>query len=311
MWTFSLLKALALWVRMTPLLVVRLAVFAILALGVAVAAWAGAWVAAAAGLNQGALAPLSGAVLGAARGAEIAAVVLMLWRARTLSTYQARPIALISDLHDGIRVPFGPAQIGHARSAMAARFGSVADLQALASHVRSVTGLIPRVAEEGGLLALPVLGRVAQGGLVDRVVLTHAYRARPENAWEAAHDGLVLATQNARELLATAARLTAAGWTATAALVLLLAQPLSGLSSVWPGNGPAGAYVGAALVALALRAALVQPLLAACLWQMFLSLTAGQAPLGEWRGRLTQVSVPFRTLGEKALTWAPEGHGAA
>ncbi|NHB76745.1 hypothetical protein [Rhodobacter calidifons] len=311
MWTFSLLKALALWVRLAPLLAVRLAVFASLALGAGLAAWTGAWAAFVMGPAHGqgglALDPVSGALT----GGVIAAVVLAIWQARRLAVQQALLIALISDLHDGLRLPLGPGQIGHARSAVAARFGSVADLQALARHVRSVTGVIPALAEGGGLLALPFLGRLAQGGLVDRVVLAHAYRARPENAWEAAHDALVLATQNGRDLLATAARLTAAGWAVTAALVLLLAQPLAGLSATWPGNGPVGAHVGAALLALALRAALVQPFLAACLWQMFQGLVAGQAPLGEWRGRLTRVSVPFRTLGEKALSWAPDGRGAA
>lgn len=305
--TFSLLKALALWGRMAPLLVVRLAVFAVHALGVAAAAWAGAWAPVALGLDGGPLVPVAGALI----GAVIGAVALALWRARTVTTHQALLVALLSDLHDRVRVPLGSGQIGHAGSAVTARFGSASDLQALVHHVRSVTRLIPSVAEGGGPYAVPIVGRAALGGFVDQGVLAHAYRARPENAWEAAHDGLVLATQNARELLATAVRLNLAGWVATVALLLLLAQPLAGLSALWPGTGTAAAYVGAALAALALRAALVKPFLLACYWQLFRGLAAGQAPLGEWRGRLTQVSGPFRALGEKALSWAPDSRSTA
>ncbi|WP_149586595.1 hypothetical protein [Tabrizicola flagellatus] len=308
MWTFSLVKALVLWVRILPLLVVRLAAFGALGAGLAVAAIAGAWGAAAVGLADGGAGPVAGAVA----GVVIAAVAMVLWRGRTLCLLRAMQIALLSDLQDRVRVPVGPGQVRFARVRVAARFGSAADLQALCRFVRNVTGLIPAVAEDGGALpALPAAGRVMQGGLVDQAVLTHAYRARPENAWEAAHDGLVLTTQNARDLLGTAARLNAAGWIATAALFLVLSQSLAGLAALWPGEGSAAAPVGAAMAALVLRAALVQPFLAACFLQTFRAIASGQAPLGEWRGRLTQVSEAFRTLGERAISWDPGGRNAA
>lgn len=308
MWTFSLLNALALWVRILPLLVVRLAAHAALAACLGVAALAGAWGAAVSGLDG----KVAGPVAGAAAGVGAAAVGILFWHERRLCMLRAMQIALISDMQDRVRTPIGPGQIRVARERVAARFGSAADLQALCRFVRNVTGVIPAVAEAAGALpALPALGRVIQGGLVDHAVLTHAYQARPENAWEAAHDGLVLTTQNARDLLATAARLNAAGWGATAALFLLLAQPLAGLAALWPGEGAAAAHVGAALLALAVRAALVQPFLAACFCQTFRALASGQAPLGEWRGRLTQVSAAFRSLGERAITWDPERRNAA
>lgn len=308
MWTFSLFKALALWVRILPLLVVRLVAFGAIAAGLAVAALAGAWGAAGSSLVDGVAGPVAGAVV----GIIIGAVGIAWWRGRMLCLLQGMQIALLSDLQDRARVPVGPGQVRAARDRVAARFGSASDLQALCRFVRNVTGLIPAVVEEGGALpALPVAGRVIQGGLVDQAVLTHAYRARPENAWEAGHDGLVLTTQNARDLLATAARLNAAGWVATAALFLLLSQSFAGLAALWPGEGSAAAHVGAALPALALRAALVQPFLAACFCQTFQALASGQAPLGEWRGRLTQVSEAFRTLGERAISWDPGGRNAA
>lgn len=308
MWTFSLLNALALWGRMLPLLAVGLAVFAAFAGLLAFAAVAGAWGAAASGLADG----LTGQIAGALACTAIAAVGIMLWRGRTHCALKVMQIALMSDLQDRIPVPLGPGQVGAARGRVAARFGAATDLLALCRFVRNVTGYIPAVALDGGRLpVLRVLGRAIQGGLVDRAVLTHAYRARPENAWEAAHDGLVLTTQNARDLLATAVRLNVSGWIVTAGLFLLLVRPFAGLAVLWPGESPVAAWGAAALAALALRAALVQPFLAACFCQSFHTLASGQAPLGEWRGRLTQVSEAFRRLGEQAISWDPEGRNAA
>ncbi|MFN3280186.1 MAG: hypothetical protein ACK40I_00725, partial [Tabrizicola sp.] len=189
MWTFSLIKALALWVRILPLLLVRLLAFGAIAAGLAVAALAGAWGAAGSGLADRVAGPVAGAVA----GAVVASAGIASCCGRMQCVLRGMQIALLSDLQDRVRVPVGPGQVRAARERVAFRFGSASDLQALCRFVRNVTGHIPAVVEEGGALpALPVVGRVIHGGLVDQAVLTHAYRARPENAWEAAHDGLVL-----------------------------------------------------------------------------------------------------------------------
>lgn len=303
MWNFSLLKALVIWGKLAPLLAVRLAVFVAVALVLAVAIALGVWL----GVS---LQPVVGAadpVLGGLGGLALAAVVLAILGRDLRQALQIRMIALVADLTDGVRVPLGGGQADHARAAVAARFGSPAQAGSLYRYVRGVARTVPSVAEGvGPVMSLPLVGRLLTGGLVNQAVLAHAYHARPENAWEAAHDGLVLATQNARELLGSAGRINAVGWVMTVAIFLVLLPPFVGLLALWPAAGAVSGIVASALAALAIRSALIQPFALTCLWQAFLRITAGQEPLGEWRGRLTQTSTPFRTLGDQALAWVPE-----
>ncbi len=303
MWNFSLLKALVVWGRLAPLLVVRLAVFLSAALVLALAMALGVWL----GVS---LRPVGGdrdALLGGLAGLAVAALVLAIPGHRFRQIQQILMIALVADSLDGVRVPLGRGRIAHARAAVAARFGTPAQAATLYRHVRSVARKVPDVAEGvGPILSRPILGRLATGGLVNQAVLVHAYRARPENAWEAAHDGLVLATQNARDLLGAAFRINAVGWALTLAVFLVLLPPFVGILVLWPAAGAQSGIVAAALAAMAIRSALIQPFALACLVQAFLRITAGQQPLGEWRGRLTQISAPFRDLGDQAVGWAPE-----
>ena len=303
MWNFSLLKALAVWGRLAPLMLVRLAAFGLVALVLGMAIGLGAWI----GVRLQMTGGTADAALGGLAGLVLAAVALAIWGRARLQVMRSHLLVLVVDLLDGLRVPMGQGQTAHARGAVAARFGSSPQLWAIHRFVRSVAAKVPAVAEGvGPLMSLPILGRLASGGLMTQAVLAHAYRARPENAWEAAHDGLVLSTQNARELLGTAGRINGIGWLLTVAIFLLLVPPFVGLSALWPIAGPSAGAIAAGLAALAVRAALIQPFTLACLWQAFLRITAGQEPLGEWRGRLTQVSAPFRDLGDQAVGWSPD-----
>ena len=117
-------------------------------------------------------------------------------------------------------------------------------------------------------------------GLVDEVILAHAIRTRSDNAWEAAHDGLVLYAQNARpdageRGLADADHLGRCRW-----LVFLSdARPRR---RRWSGFSPAMAVAGLCVFALifawAVKAALIEPFALACLLQVFFKVTEGQEP---------------------------------
>ena len=308
MWNFSLLKALVIWGKLLPFLAIRLVVFTAVALVLAVSIALSVWLGVRLELHGG---PADAAV-GGLGGLVLAALLLALIGRDVRQALQMRTIAVVADLTDGTRVPLGWGQADHARAGIAARFGSAIQAASLYRYVRSVARIVPSVAEGvSTFFSLPLLGRLATGGLVNQAVLAHAYHARPENAWEAAHDGLVLVTQNARELLGTAARINGVGWTMTVALFLVLLPPFVALLALWPAVGAASGIVAAALAALAIRAALIQPFAFTCLWHAFLRTTAGQEPLGEWRGRLTQISTPFRTLGDQAVAWVPEEVQAA
>jgi hypothetical protein len=303
MWNFSLLKALAVWGRLLPLMVVGLAVYGLVALALGAVFVLSSWVGSHLDLVGGG----RDAIIGGLVGLGLAAVILWVAGRARRQGMQARLVVLISDMLGGVRVPLGMAQIPHARAAVSGRFGSPAQLGAISRFVRGVAGRIAATGDGVGFLpSLPILGRLATGGLVEQTVLSHAYRARPENAWEAAHDGLVLVTQNARDLLGNAFRVNGIGWLLTLAVFLVLLPPLFSLSALVPQLGLATATVMAALAALSVRLALVQPFVLACQLQTFLRISAGQQPLGEWRGRLTQISTLFRELGDRAIGWAPE-----
>ena len=306
MWTVTVFKTLVLMLRTLPQLAVRTLAFGAIAAGLAVVCFAGAWVGYRLGLARGASDPATDAILAGLGTLALGVSLVAFRRDRLLHAVQARSIALLVDCLDGKRVPYGPGQIAHARVAVASRFGTRAELFALDRLVRGVSGLVTSIAEGLGLvLALPGVGRVVSGGLVESVILAQAYRARPANAWEAAHDALILFTQNARPVLAVAGWITLVGWLATGAVYALLLGPMSGFVTLWPGAGLAGIHVLAGLSTLAIRAALIEPFAFACFMQAFLRITAGQDPMPKWRGRLTQACDRFRQLGERAVSIQP------
>lgn len=307
MWNFSIIKALVLWVRTAPILVMRVITFGGIAVGLALATFAGAWGGFVMGRVGGSQDPASMAIWGGLLGIGLAAGLVSFRRGAPLLQLRVGHVVAMVDGLDGRPLPFGMSQVAQARTVVTGRFGLATELLALDRLVRRVIGVVPRLADDiGPILSLPVLPRAASGGLLGEVVLAHAARARPENAWEAAHDGLVLYTQNARPMLATAGLISLIVWLVTGAVFLALLTPFAGLAWLWPGAGGAAGYILAALVAWAFRTALVQPFALACLLQAFLRTTAGQDPMPEWRGRLTQASDTFRLLGERAVNWTPK-----
>jgi hypothetical protein len=224
---------------------------------------------------------------------------------------KAGHIAVLVELLDGREIPGGKGQIDYARGIVTERFGQASALFALDRLIKGViaiaTGLL------GGMMALvPIPGldrlmgvvraylRLAVG-LVDEVILGHAIRTRSDNAWEAAHDGLVLYAQNARPMLGAAAWLTLITWVMAALVFLLMLGPAAAVALLLPGDGSSALFVFAAIFAWAVKAALIEPFALACLLQVFFRETEGQIPNAEWRGRLTHVSDKFRKLGEQAV----------
>lgn len=310
MWDFSVFRAMGLMLRTLPFLLLRVAV----CLGIA-AALALGWVA---GAAVGRLFEVSAdqslvAVWGGAAGVLIVAALVHLRRDQILFLVKAGHVALMVEALDGRRLPLSTGQISLARAIVAERFAEARSLLALDRLVRAVirtaTGMVDGLLE--GLLPLALLDRLTRAtgmhlrlaiGLIDAVVLGHAIRSRSENAWEAAHDGLVLYTQNARPVMTNAVWLQLVGWGLAAVLLLSVLSPAATVAAFLPAV-PGAALLLAALFAWVVKAALYDPFATACMLQLHLRLTEGQEPLPEWRGRLTQVSDKFRLLGERALGW--------
>jgi hypothetical protein len=225
---------------------------------------------------------------------------------------KAGHIAVMVELLDGRKIPGGRSQIAYARSVVNERFGQASALFALDQLIKGVVNVVTGLMQ-GMMSLLPIPGldrlmgvvraylRLAVG-LVDEVILGHAIRSRSDNAWEAAHDGLVLYAQNARPMLGAAAWLTLITWVMSALIFILMLGPAAAVAYLLPGDGSAGLFVFAVLFAWAVKAALIEPFALACLLQVFFAETSDQVPSAEWRGRLTHLSEKFRKLGEQAVS---------
>jgi hypothetical protein len=248
---------------------------------------------------------------GGAAGFGLTAGVIFFLRDYILYLVKAGHIAVLVELLDGKQIPGGQGQIAYARGIVTDRFGQASALFALDRLIKGVIHVVTGLMQ-GVMTLLPIPGldqlmgvvraylRLAVG-LVDEVILGHAIRNRSDNAWEAAHDGLVLYAQNAKPMLGAAAWLTLITWVLSALVFLLMLAPAATVVLLLPGDGSAGLFVFAVLFAWAVKAALIEPFALACMLQVFFRETEGQIPNAEWRGRLTQVSDKFRKLGEQAV----------
>jgi hypothetical protein len=311
MWDFSISRSLGLMVRTAPFILFRVVVYFGISAALVVMTGTGAGI----GYGIGALGEdefqATSTFWGGAAGFGLTVGVIFFLRDYILYLVKAGHIAVLVELLDGREIPGGQGQIAYARGIVTERFGQASALFALDRLIRGVIAVVTGLME--GVMALvPIPGldslvRVVRAylrlavGLVDEVILGHAIRSRSDNAWEAAHDGLVLYAQNARPMLVAAAWLTLITWVLAVVVFLLMLGPAAAVVLMLPGDGSAGLFVFAALFAWAVKAALIEPFALACMLQVFFRETEGQAPNAEWRGRLTQVSTKFRKLGEQAV----------
>lgn len=320
MWNFSIVTSLALMVRTAPFLIFRALVYFGIAAALVVVTGAGAGTGYGIGYFGTDEFRASSTMWGGIAGFGLTVGVIFFLRDALLYAVKAGQIAVMVEYLDGKSLPYGRGQIAHARAVVTERFGQTAALFALDRLIRGVIGAISGIVD-GLMTLLPIPGlnqiggvvraylRVAVG-LVDEVILAHAIRTRSENAWEAAHDGLVLYAQNARPMLINAAWLTLISWTLAAVVFLLMLGPAAAVVWLLPGDASAGMFVFALVFAWAVKAAVIEPFASACMIQAFFNVTEGQQPLPEWRGRLTQLSDKFRQLGERAVGWRPESAAA-
>ncbi len=317
MWDFSIAKALGLLIRTAPFLIFRALVYFGIAVAMVVVTGAGAGTGYGIGLVGDEEFRATSTVWGGIAGFGLTAGVVFFLRDYLLYMVKAGQIAVMVEYLDGKPLPYGQGQIAYARRVVTERFGQASALFALDRLVRGVIAVITGLVE-GVMTILPVPGlnrimgavrawlKVAVG-LVDEVILAHAIRTRSENAWEAAHDGLVLYAQNGRALLVNAAWLTLLCWVLAAVVFLVMLAPAAGLAWMLPAEASGGTFVFALIFAWAVKAAVIEPFALACMLQVFFNVTEGQEPQPEWRGRLTQISDRFRHLGERAVGWSPRG----
>jgi len=313
MWTFSLSDAIGLLGRTAPFLLFRVGVYFGIGVAYVLATGAGAGI----GWGIGAFGDAefrAGAIFwGGALGFGLTAGVLYFLREYLLYIVKAGHVAVMVEALEGRPLPEGQSQIAFARAAVADRFAQASVLFAMDQLVkgvaRAITGLV-----QGVLSLLPVPGlqnamgllraflRVAVG-LVDEVILAHAFRVRAENPWEAGRDALVLYAQNARPMLVNAVWLTLFVYGLSILVFLVMLAPAALAVALIPGDWSAGGFVFALVFAWAVKAAVIEPFAIACLLQVYFRPTENQTPNPDWTAKLDNVSDKFRTMRERALSW--------
>lgn len=311
MWDFSIFKALALMVKTAPFVLFRAVVYFAISAAIVVMTGTGAGV----GYGIGGFGDeefrASSTLWGGVAGFGLTAGVIFFLRDYVLYIVKAGHIAVMVEALEGRALPMGRGQIDFARGVVAERFGQASALFVLDRMIRGIVGVVTGVLQ--GLMTILPLPGISQlmavlraylrlaVGLVDEVILGHALRTRSENAWEAAHDGLVLYAQNARPMLVNAAWLTLIVWVLSAVVFAVMLAPAALVVWLMPGEGSAMAVLLALLFAWAVKAALIEPFAVACMLQVFFKVTVGQVPNPEWIIRLTRASDTFRKLTAGAL----------
>lgn len=317
MWDFSVSQALGLMVRTAPFLLFRIVVYFGITVALILMTGTGAGVGYGVGVFGDDDFQATSTFWGGAAGFGLTSGVIFFFRDYILYLVKAGHIAVMVELMDGKTVPGGQGQIAYAREVVTARFGQASALFALDQLIKGVINVVTGLLEGlMSLLPIPGLDRLMGAlraylrlavGLVDEVILGHAIRTRSENAWEAAHDGLVLYAQNARPMLVNAAWLTLITWVLAILVFFVMLAPAAAVIWLLPGESSAGMFVFAVVFAWATKVALIEPFAVACMLQVFFKVTEGEEPMPEWKGRLTQASEKFRQLGERAVGWSPLG----
>jgi hypothetical protein len=320
MWDFRFGRALGMMLRTLPFVVLRLAVFAAIGTAYLVAIGTGAAVGYGlarvfAGGGEG------GAFLGGALGFGIVSVVLYLAREYLLYLVKAAHIAVLVELYDGRDVPAGTSQLSYGSHFVKTHFAESSVLfgvdQIIKAILRTVFGSVNFIAS-----FLPVPGlqgvlnlaeKVVRLSLtyVDEIILAYLIRTRTTNPWATAQDGLILYAQNYKHFLKNALWLAVFLWLLTAAIFVVLLAPAAGLAALIPGNLWLFGFALALILALSLKAALLEPIAIAALMEVYFKTIAGQTPDPEWSAKLDQLSAKFRDLGSRAARWpSPAGTAA-
>lgn len=310
MWDFSISRSIGLMARTLPFILFRLAVYLGVALGYVLVAGTGAGIGYGIGSFGDADARAGAALMGGGIGFALFGAVVYGLREYLLYLVKAGHIAVMVEILAGRPMPEGRSQIGHAQAAVRARFAQASTLFAVDQVVKAVLRAITGLAR-GILSILPGLDRltgVVQAfvnvavGLIDEVIIAHAFATRATNPWAAAREALVLYAQNNRNMLKNAAWIAAITYGALAIVFLILLGPALLIAQSLPGQVEAVGVVFALVFAWALKAALFEPFAVACLLQAYFRATAGQPLDPAWESRLDSLSGKFRALRDRAAT---------
>lgn len=306
-------KIFSVLMRTLPFFVLRLLVY----LGITLAYVVGVGVGGGIGALFGSLGGASGGGLawGGLVGFGLVSGVLYWAREYLLYLVKAGHIAVLVELMEGREIPAGKGQIEYARGLVTARFKESSLLFGLDVLIKGILRVFNRLtASIAGLLPIPgldgvvkIVDAVVNTSLtyLDEVILAQIFRQRSANAWATSRESVVLYAQNYKGVLKNAAVLTFMVWGMTLLIFLIVLAPVAALVALYPGAAGIWTFMLALVLALSLKAALIDPFAMTALMQVYAKLTDGQQPNPEWDARLDKMSKKFRTLKERALQAAP------
>lgn len=311
---FSLAEAARLMRRTAPYVLLRCAVFITIFIAAMLLSLCGALLAWSLAAATGAQAPAAAMAPGAILGLVACLGLLSALRPSLLYLVNGGHLALMSALLDDEAIPRGWAQIGDAADRVAGRYSSARSLRRLdrasIETIQTVTGLVQ------GVLAriLPIqrlrgARRLQRAYLnravarIDEVIIAQTLRGKIENPWTSARLALVLYAQTAKPMLVTAARLLVPVWLIQIALFVLALSPAAFVAALIPGDWMLEQVVFALLLVWVVKAALIDPLVLACLLQTYLRLTDSARPNPDWEDKLDTVSEAFRDMSHAATNW--------
>jgi hypothetical protein len=312
MWDFRFGTAIAMMLRTLPFVLLRLVVFAVIGVAYLFAMGTGAAVGYGmarvfAGGGEG------GAFLGGVLGFGIVSVALYLAREYLLYLVKAAHIAVLVELYDGHDIPAGQNQIAFGSGFVKTHFTESSVLfgvdQLIKAILRTVFGSVNFIASFLPMPGLQGLLNLAEKVVrlsltyVDEIILAYLIRTRTTNPWATAQEGLILYAQNYKHFLKNALWLAVFLWLLTAAIFVVLLAPAAALAALIPGDLSLFGFAVALILALSLKAALLEPIAIAALMEVYFKTIAGQTPDPEWSARLNELSGKFRDLGAKAARW--------
>lgn len=317
MWDFSVSLSFSLMVRTLPFILFRLGVYLSVALGYLLITGAGAGIGWGIGAFGDADFRAGATVLGGGIGFALFGAIVYALREYLLYLVKAGHIAVMVEMLAGRPMPEGHNQIGHAQAAVKARFAEASTLFAVDQIVKAVLRAITGLAQ-GVLSIIPGLKRVAgiiqaflsiAVGLIDEVIIAHAFATSATNPWVSAREALVLYAQNNRNMLKNAVWIMAFTYGVLALIFLLFLGPAVLIAQTLPGKMEALGVVFALLFTWALKAALFEPFAVACLMQAYFRATEGQVLDPAWEARLDSLSAKFQALRDRASRALAPDHG--
>jgi hypothetical protein len=314
MWNFSIFWTLIIIARTWPFVVLRMVIYAAIpaAYCTIIACGAGA------GYGIGHIfilsdpeAPARCAGIGGLVGLVAATALVYDLREYLLYVLKAGHIAVLVHLIAGKAIPGGQGQLSYARKIVAERFVEANVFFVFDQLVKAVlqsigaltTGLASLIPVPGLMAAVNLLNSFIRMSItyVDEIILGYNIRMAGAPPFENGMRGVVLYAQNSRIMVKNAIWLSFIVWIMTAAIFVATLTPAAAMVYWIPGPSAGYAVFFAIALAWALKMALLEPFAIAALMTVYFRAIEGQTIDPDWEQRLSQTSLAFRNLKDKAL----------